>query len=155
MIQVGFRRHELPDTHALSVPAKDALSIHRRELQQAMRAAGASAASQRIARLFQMFTLIGAGENVAKLVENYTKAVERQPLWAIDTACMAIQRSGADYRPSEPKFLALVMDAVQPAAVDLLQITDLLHADIYHVPDEAERDRVSNRFKSLLGELGL
>lgn len=155
MIQVGFRRHELPDTHALSVPAKDALSIHRRELEQAMRPAGVSAASQRIARLFQMFPLIGAGENVAKLVENYTKAVAAHPLWAIDAACVAIQRSGADYRPSEPKFLAAVIDAASGPAADLLQITDLLHADIYHVPDEAERDRVSNRFKSLLGELGL
>lgn len=153
MIQTGFKRHELPDTHAPSSLSRDALRVHANELSAALRPAGLAAASQRIARLFQMFPLIAVGENIEKLVENYTKAVASQPLWAIDVACVQIQHSGADYRPSEPKFLAAVIEAAIGPRADLLQIESLLGADIYHVPDEVERKRVIAKFDGLIGEL--
>jgi hypothetical protein len=106
---------------------------------------------RRIAKLFGLFGPMGMdAETVADLVNDYTKVMAPQPLWAVDSACRSVIASGTKFRPGAPELLALARKAADPFRTELASINSVLNAGVYRVPEASERQRVKALFTEFI-----
>ncbi len=141
---------EIPSDRAPSAEARRLLDDRRLCLVAALSSAETVAIRRRVAKLFGMFAP-GAmdAETSEGLVEDYTRLLASQPLWAIDRACIAALHSGGTFRPSAPELLRLAADACDAERRELADLRRVLSAKIYHVATPEMRARVRAGFDRL------
>lgn len=87
----------------------------------------------------------------------FVKALEDQPLWAIQQACSKwmrgeIQKGNPAFPPSAPELRALAVAQAIDARTQHTKVERILSANVYRLPSQEERDRAIEWFQAVLSE---
>lgn len=113
---------------------------------------------ERVARLFMRFPSSRLPDDVAKAtLAAYAHDLALFPLWAIDTAFLAVIAGQADtskaFAPSSIELRKACEKAMQPVYEELAELTRILNAEVYREPTPDEKARVQALFDDLRDEL--
>lgn len=112
----------------------------------------------RVGALLSGFPTYGADAQTAamngKLI---VSALQRFPLWVVDTACQRVRDGDAGLNrsraPTAPELAHLCREIVGPVLSERGQIERILTARLYSLPAPEERERVQAGFNKLVGEM--
>lgn len=136
---------------------------HRgRELTDSLHSMDEKQAKEAIAALVSRLLLTypqshrGKQDESEQLVGVYVEALIDLPLWAVHAACQGWIRGEADgdnrFRPSAAELRKLAQRKCIPFRQELEQIKRILNAKIHNEPTPEERQRVLERFQTVLAD---
>lgn len=154
MIRKSPSASELSASDALSAEAREQLSERRDTLFEALRIAGHDLAKRAAGRLMKYFPAMGeTAAEVDEAAAIYADITQGEPAWAIGAALKVAVDSGAQYRPSPPKFLADVRSASQPFRTEMHEINEVLNAAVIKERPPTEREIMRKRILAEFAKL--
>ena len=143
-------RWHLPDTQPVSADDRRWLQARRTTLERSLVRAARLALGRLVIGMFEMFPSAASCANPSERDELFVAGLAEFPQWAIEKG---ISRLKGAFAPSLPDLVALVRAEMAAVHTEISSLSRVLSADVYHVPDDAERARVEAAYRDLLEKL--
>ena len=148
--------YSISDRQAPSDAERRIIERRRAELLAALGGAGERALVPMLAQLFLGFHggRNGQDETAAQLAL-FANQLADLPIWAVQAGCGEILRRNVAWPPSIGQLRAACVAACEKQKAELADIAAILNADVWHDPNEIEREKVNEGFQKLIEDLKL
>lgn len=143
-------RWQLPDTHAVSGEDRNWLVARRETLERSFVRCSERVVAWLVLAMFLRFPSSANAADHGERDRLYVAELRQFPQWALEAALGKVR--GA-FAPSLPDLVAAVTDELGGVNAELASLNRVLCADVYHVPDDAEKARVEAAYRDLLEKL--
>lgn len=143
-------RWQLPDTAPVTADDRRWLTARRETLERSMIRCAERVVASLVLALFLRFPSAANAADQEARDRLYVSELRQFPQWALEAVMTRVKGS---FAPSLPDLVALVRGELVAVHAEISSLSRVLSADTYHVPDEAERERVEAAYRDLLEKL--
>lgn len=145
-------RWQMPETALIAADERRWLEGRLAILQQSMLRANREAIAAAVSGMLLRFPPTGQAGDLEGRITAFVVDLQEFPLWAIERAVAGLR---GQYAPANNLLVEAVRQVLVPTLDEASKVQRLLTADVYHVPDEAERKRISAGFREMAAEFGV
>ena len=138
-------RWQMPDTALMTRGERQWLQDRQAILQRSIVRGSRDAIAAAVAGMLLRFPQGTHGETEGR-VAAYVADLQSFPLWAIEKAIAGVR---GQWAPASNVLVEAVRVAMSPTTDEMSKLHRLLTAEVYHVPDEAERKRIDARMRQM------
>lgn len=133
-----------------------ALQDRRAELAAALGGTDESTVTRYVSLLLNAYPSKATTDTEKRgILKLYFSALAAYPEWALAETCRRFNTGAAgngDFAPTPAQMAKEAADVVKGAQAERVMISQVLDAEVYHLPDEAERARVAEGFERLVAD---
>lgn len=134
---------------------RKALIDRRNHLADALAPGDRNEIARTIGQMFLAYQQVKLGQDETRAtVALYVAQVQEFPQWAVQQGCQKIIQRPIAWPPSAGEMRAAVEKEARAAVDERETINSVLNADVEHLPEPGDRERMKAGFRDLVTELG-
>ena len=145
-------RWQVPDTRPVTADDRRWLESRRETLRRSLARCSDRVVAGLVLTMFLRFPSSANAADQADRDKLYVAELRQFPQWALEAAFAKVR--GA-FAPSLPDLVSLVQAEMADVYAEQNKISQIMNADTYHVPSDAEKARVEVAYQDLVEKLEL